>query len=129
MSLQDKQTIAGQLRDLVGQTTPYEQPFLYYLPEYLYKKEFESISPVNLLRYAQIALTLEKKVVLSDGLRILNQLVVPGDGSIKPTSPSYFFNNNTFSWRELGGHTTIADVVSHIVNKTIFIYSLGESIP
>jgi len=126
MQPQDKQVIAGQLKDLVGQTTPYEHPFLYYLPEYLYKKEFESISPISLLHYAQIALTQEKKEVLFDGLKILNQLVVPGDGSIKPTSPSYFFNNNTFSWKELGGHTSIADVVSHIVNKTIFIYSLGK---
>lgn len=122
----DKDTYIGKIRDLVSITSPQKDPFLYYLPFLIEQNVLKDITPESLFKYAQIAVLQEKSEVLLDGLKILNQLVDSNDGSMRPPSPTNFFNNQSFVWSELGGHTKNVDVISHIINKTIFVSSLGN---
>jgi len=115
------------LKSLVLKIDNKENPFLYYLPSLLQTKPFSRFNPENALLFTTAALKYNSHPVVSDALRILNNIIQVDDGSLKQPSPHHFFNNQHFFWNELGGHTSAVDVISHVFNRTIFFLSIAKN--
>jgi len=125
----DKQRMDGidQIRDCVSGISSEENPFLYYLPDLLVSATFLSIDPSQALLFTKVATLHDHSPLIIDALRILNQMVNPKDGSVYPPGPQMFYNNSNFFWKELGTHTTSAEAILHIINKTTFTLSLENT--
>jgi hypothetical protein len=116
----------GQIQDLVGHVNYEKDPFLYYLPELLCKPEFALIDATKMLQFVTVALKPEKPPIMIDALKILNQIVNAEDGSLQTPAPNFFYDNQNFLWKELGGHERPVDVILHMVNKVLFVASVGQ---
>jgi hypothetical protein len=116
----------GQIQDLVITVDPRKDAFLFYLPRLLAQPEFLRIDGVKALTFTKLALNHERPPLISAALLVLNQIISPEDGSFAPPVPMFFYNNRSFLWKELGNHTDAVHVITHILNKTFFVLSLGK---
>lgn len=121
-----KSDIIGQIHDLVNTKNPNIDPFLFHLPSLLVTPPFEHIDPAKALTFAKIALRPEAPPIVADARKILNQLINPYDGTLINSGPNIFYENRSFFWKELGGHTSPVDIILHILNKTLFVTSVGQ---
>lgn len=123
---QDKRTdYLGQIQDLVSTINPYREPFLHFLPELLMQADFKNIDMVKALRFTQLGLQSDEPPIIADAKKILNQ-IVSSDGTLATPSLSMFYENHSFFWKELGGHTKPIDVISHILNKSMMVASISQ---
>jgi hypothetical protein len=116
----------GQIKDLVSQALPHNDPFLYYLPNLLAMPEFSLLHSKKLVEFVQQAVLYEKKPIIEDALRILNKLVDPNDGRLLTPTPAHYYQNYSFSWSELGNKKDVVSVINHVLNKSLFQLSLGS---
>ena len=115
----------GEIKDLVAQTQPHTDPFLYYLPTLLTMKDFENIHSGKLTAFVKEAVLYERKPIIRDAMNVLNKLVDPNDGTLLTPTPAHYYENYSFSWKELGERKNVIDVIMHILNKSLFQLSLG----
>jgi hypothetical protein len=130
MNLSDnvkRSQIIGQIRDLIPNTSSFTDPFLYYLPNLLTSAEFKNINAEKTLDFVRLAVKYEKPQIVIDALKILNQLIDPQVGTLKRPDKEFFYENNNFFWKELGGYTESPDVIMHILNKTLFVITVGKA--
>jgi len=118
--------IIGQIRDTIPVTFHKSNPFLFFLADIISRPDFSDIAADKVLIFAKIAIREDKPPIVIDALKILNQLVNIDDGSFKNPDPTIFYGNGNFFWSELGHHHFATDVVSHILNKTLFRLSAGS---
>jgi len=117
----------ARLKDIVIHVDRHVNPFLYYLPELLNRPELSEINPAHAVRFAELTLKHDTVPIVADALHILDKLVNPVDGSLTTTpGRDIFYDNRSFFWKELGNHTRVTDIISHIFNKTFFVISVGQ---
>jgi hypothetical protein len=115
-----------QLKHIVSVTDYRKEPFLFHLPSLLSNKALSSIKLEQAIQFATLALKHERPVIITDAIKILNRTINPEDGSLKQASVNLFYENQSFFWRDLGGHTEITDVILHVFNKTLFEIMVGQ---
>ncbi|OGG05048.1 hypothetical protein A2Z33_07245 [Candidatus Gottesmanbacteria bacterium RBG_16_52_11] len=116
----------GQIRDLVPKMARYTDPFLYYLPDILNRPEFLDVNAEKVLEFVRQALNYKKQPMVSDALTILNRMVDKEDGSLKMPAEDLFYGNYSFKYKELGSHKTPSAMILHILNRTLFVTSVGS---
>jgi hypothetical protein len=124
---QNRFETVGHLKDILVGVDSRSQPFLYNLPDLLFKTDLSQLNPNHAVMFSELALHHDKQPIVKDALAILNQLIDPIDGTLVKVSPACFYGNRSFFWDELGGHTDTSDVILHVFNKTIFTTNLGKS--
>lgn len=116
----------GHLKDLLSRVDPYTNPFLYYLPQLINNPHLNMINPDHAVKFTELALKHETSPIITDALKILNKIINPEDGSLYTPSPTMFYDNRNFFWHEMGNNKQASDVISHILNRTIFFISTGD---
>jgi hypothetical protein len=122
-----KDDAVGKLYDLLTHIDVKSDPFLYYLPQLVTDPKQPEINPENAVSFTELALSHDKLPIVADALKILNSLINSTDGSLITPSRNLFYDNRSFFWDELGGHTSAIEVISHIFNNVIFQTSLGKN--
>jgi len=102
------------------------QPFLYYLPFLLAKRELASIKPEQTIRFVELALKQYPPLIVKDALNVLNKTIDPEDGSFREASRSMFYENQSFFWGDLGRNTNTVDIILHVFNKMYFEIMVGQ---
>lgn len=122
--LPNKAIVLGQLKDKLMGVSPYRDPFLYFLPEYITRDKLKNIDTEAIMRFVNACVRHDQLPLISDALRILNQIVDPEKGDFIQPRPQFFNDNRHFFWKELGSHTTALEVIEHVFNKSCFEISL-----
>jgi hypothetical protein len=122
-----KLRLLGEITDMIPNELIHDNPFLRFLPQLLVTPEFSNLNLEKVKNFTRLAIAEDKQSVVADALKILNQLIRPDDGSLKKSAPDIFYGNYHFNWKELGNNTTAPDVIRHVLNKTLFVISLGQA--
>lgn len=117
----------GQIEDLIPEHTRFTDPFLFYLPKFLTDPQFNNLNAEKALDFARIAVSYDKPEIVKDALKILNKLVDEKNGSLKPSSRDIFYENRHFTWKELGKFSANRDIIMHVLNKTLFVLTIGKT--
>jgi hypothetical protein len=119
----EQRVLIDQLRDVVGSQN--DDLFLHTLPDLLETQKIPPVLAKNCYLFAQNAVNDLQHPMVSEALKILNQLIDVEDGTLLPTSSDMFISRH-FKWDELGSHKDPQSTITHIINKCVTQLNLAK---